>query len=203
MPLTERERQTLDRYNVSAEEWLEHSGGRNRPGFWPEEMKKFVLNLAGDRKVLEVGCGPATDGMFLDKLGADVISTDYSTAMLAIANEINPKGKYMRMDMQDLYFGDNRFDGFWATACLLHLENPDQAIRELVRVTKSEGVGFISIKEGDGEAVDPHTGYYFRYYHHPEFVRKLRRLGLETLESGRKAGTPNHDFLTYLVKVVK
>jgi ubiquinone/menaquinone biosynthesis C-methylase UbiE len=203
MSLTDKERQTLEKYDVSAEDWLEHSGGRDRPCFWTEQMAEFITQLRGDKKVLEVGCGPATDGVYLDRLGADVISTDYSTAMLAIAREINPKGKYMRMDMQDLFFKDNSFNGFWASACLLHLENPDQAIRELVRVTKKDGIGFISIKEGDGENVDPRTRYYFRYYHHPEFVRKLRRLGLETLQSGRKTGTPSHDYLTYLVGVVK
>ncbi|MCX6704883.1 MAG: class I SAM-dependent methyltransferase [Candidatus Woesebacteria bacterium] len=152
---------------------------------------------------MEVGCGPATDGKYLNKLGANVLSTDYSETMLSIAKELNPQGHFMKMDMQDLHFKDNSFDGFWATACLLHLEDPDKAIRELVRVTKKGGVGFISIKEGDGKEVDPRTGYFFRYYHHPEFVRKLSRLGVQTIRSGRKAGSPNHDWLTYLVRVIK
>lgn len=203
MSLTEREQQTQVKYDVSAREWLEHSGGADRPCFWADEMEMFMINLKSDKNVLEVGCGPATDGKYLNKLGANVLSTDYSETMLSIAKELNPQGHFMKMDMQDLHFKDNSFDGFWATACLLHLEDPYKAIKELLRVTKKDGVGFISIKEGDGKAVDPRTGYFFRYYHHPEFVRKLGRLGLQTIQSGRKAGSPNHDWLTYLVRVIK
>jgi len=208
MPLTEREKHTQKRYDVLAREWLSGIGvegkmGKDRPCFWSEEMKEFAACLGGNRMVLEVGCGPATDGVYLSKFDISVVSTDYSTTMLSIAKEIKPEGNYLNMDMQDLGLPKNYFDGFWATACLLHLENPDKGLRELARVTKKGGVGFISIKEGDGETIDPRTEYYFHYYHHPDFVRKLRRLGLETIKSGRKAYTPNHDYLTYLVKVVK
>ena len=202
MPLTEREKQTQELYEVSAREWLDHSGGKDRPCFWPE-MQHFMINLEGDEKVLEVGCGPATDGKYLAQCGAKVFSIDYSKTMLGIAKELDHSAALAQMDMQSLGFEDNQFDGFWATACLLHLENPDKALRELVRVTKRGGVGFITLKEGDGEAVDPRTGYYFRYYRSPDFLRKLKYIGLETIQSGRKAGTPNHDFLTYLVRVVK
>jgi ubiquinone/menaquinone biosynthesis C-methylase UbiE len=202
MPLTERERQTQERYNVSAREWVEHSGGENRPCFWPE-IQHFMINLEGNEKVLEVGCGPATDGKYLAQCGAKVFSIDYSTTMVEIAKKVDPSALLAPMDMQSLGFGDNQFDGFWATACILHLEKPDKALRELVRVTKNGGVGLITIKEGDGEAVDPRTGYYFRYYQNPDFIRKLQSIGLKTIQSGRKAGSPGHDWLTYLVKVTK
>jgi len=203
MPLTERERHTVDNYDVAAEDWLAHSGGRDRACFWAEEMQKLVNELPGQKYVLEVGCGPATDGKYLTEKGAKVLSTDYTNSMLQIAKELNPKGVYSQMDMTDLGLPADTFDGFWATACLLHLENPDKALGELTRVTKRGGAGFISIKEGDGEYVDPRTGYYFRYYRNPGFILKLRDMGLEVISSGRKAGSPNHDFLTYLVKVVK
>ncbi len=204
MSLTERERQTLEKYDVSVGVWLAHSGGRDRPCFWPEGLSGFLDRLKGEKNVLEIGCGPATDGKYLQKAGATVLSTDYSSAMLDLARELNPGGTFVRMDMKNLALSDNRFDGFWATACLLHLESPDRALRELVRVTKRDGVGFITMKEGDGDSVDPNTGYYFRYYRNPDFIRKLRYIGLETILSERKAGvTTRHDWLTYLVKVVK
>lgn len=203
MPLTERERQTQEKYDVSASEWLEHSGGPDRLCFWVEEMNAFILQLAEGRKVLEVGCGPATDGKYLIQKGIECVSTDYAYGMLTRAKELKTNDKLLQMDMKDLAFTDNSFNGFWATACLLHLEDPDKATKELVRVTKKDGVGFISIKEGDGKTIDPRTGYFFRYYHHPEFVRKLSLLGLQTIRSGRKGGSPNHDWLTYLVRVTK
>jgi len=201
--LTEREDNTRKSYDVSAENWLEHSGGRDRLTFWPEGMYQFIEKLQGDGVVLEVGCGPATDGKYLEKVGAIVLSTDYSSTMLKIAKELNPEGLFTQMDMQDLGLKDNMFNGFWATACIFHLENPNKALKELVRVTKNGGVGFITIKEGKGDEVSPKTGYYFKYYQGAEFEEILTRNSLETLSSERKAGTPNHDFLTYLVRVTK
>ena len=203
MPLTERERQTLEKYDVSAREWLDHSGGPDRPCFWQDELKEFVSKLGEKKLVIELGCGPATDGKFLSQSGEIVLSTDYSETMLAIAEELNPFGYYAKMDMQNLYLPDNLFDGFWATACILHLEEPDKALKEIVRVTKNGGVGFITVKEGDGEQIDPRTGYFFRYYQHPEFIRKLQRVGLDTFQSARRPGSPEHDWLTYLVRVRK
>lgn len=204
MPLTEREKQTQERYDQSAADWLEHSGGRNRPCFWAEEMTRFMAQLDGDKKVLEVGCGPATDGKYLEASGATmVLSTDYSETMLAIARELNPEGYFMKMDMQDLDIRYDSFDGFWATACLLHLEDSTMALKELVRVTKNRGVGFITIKEGVGEAVDERTGFYFRYYQNEDFQKLLLENSMQVIAAGRKAGTPNHDYLTYLVRVNK
>jgi ubiquinone/menaquinone biosynthesis C-methylase UbiE len=203
MPLTEHERQTLEKYDVSAKEWLDHSGGPDRPCFWQDELKEFVSRLGQTKLVIELGCGPATDGKYLSQSGEVVLSTDYSETMLALAKELNPLGSYAKMDMQDLHLPDNLFDGFWATACLLHLENPEKALDEIIRVSKNGAVGFITIKDGEGEEINPKTGYYFKYYHGLEFEGILYQNKFEVLATGTKAGSPGHDWLTYLVRVNK
>jgi len=200
---TEREETTRKLYDLNAEEWLAKSGGRERPCFWSAEMQILIFNLEGDKNVLEVGCGPATDGKYLHQMGANVLSTDYSRTMLKIAKELNPKGRFMKMDMEDLHFLDNTYDGFWATACLLHLDDPNKALSELVRVTKKGGVGFISVKEGEGMEIDPRTGYSFHYFKDEEFKQIIDNHGMEVIVAGRKAGSPNHDWLTYVVRVQK
>lgn len=203
MPLTEREEQTLKKYDVSAKEWLDHSGGPDRQCFWQDELKNFVSILGQTKLVIELGCGPATDGKYLSEAGEVVLSTDYSETMLTIAKELNPSGLYAKMDMQDLHLPDNFFDGFWATACLLHLENPEKALKEISRVSKYGAVGFITIKDGEGEELNPKIGYYFKYYHRPEFEGILKHNNFEVLSTGRKSGSPGHDWLTYLVEVNK
>ena len=70
MPLTEHERQTLEKYDVTAKEWLDHSGGPDRPCFWPDELKEFVSLLGEKKLVIELGCGPATDGKYLSQFGS-------------------------------------------------------------------------------------------------------------------------------------
>lgn len=203
MPLTERERSTQSLYELNARSWLEYSGGKNRECFWPEGLSAFKTLLPENARILEVGCGPATDGKYLTGMGYSVISSDYANSMMNLAKELNPEGRYLLADTQQLSFPDSSFDGFWATASLLHLENPTQALMELARVTKNAGVGFISIKEGKGESTDPRTGYYYKYYSPKEFGNILYENNFEILNDGRKAGTSNHDWLTYLIRVRK
>lgn len=203
MSLTEREKSTKERYDVQAEDWLEYSGGRNRPSFWKEELDTFRNLLTKNDKIVEVGCGPATDGKYLETIGLQPVSFDYSFSMLKIAKEIRSNSNLIQADTYSMSFADNSFDGFCAIATLLHLENLEKALKELVRVTKNGGIGFITIKEGEGDIVDPKTGYYFKYYKHFDFYRLLEKQGLRTFETSSKKGTPNHDWLTYLVQVVK
>lgn len=203
MALTERERETQFLYDRNGQDWLDHSGGRNRPPYWSHEMKLFELSLPKHSKIIEVGCGPATDGKFFESIGMQAVSVDYSSTMLRIAKEINPKAKLSQMDSYSLAVKDDAFDGFWATATILHMENPKAALSELSRVTKPGGIGFISIKEGEGEGMDAKTGFYFKYYQHDEFKNLLAETGLSLLRAAKRPGTPSHAWLTYLVRVNK
>lgn len=204
MSLTERELQTKENYDVNAETWLEKSGGRNRPSFWRQEMGHLFWLLKLNSKVVEIGCGPATDGKYLKDLGMNPVSIDFSHSMLAIAKELNLKSKLAQMDAYNMGFPDNSFDGFWATASLLHLENTQKALKEIVRVTKDHGVGFISVKDGNEEpGIDPKTGYFFKYFTDNKFKTYLLNSGFEIIKAGTKTGTPNHEWLTYIVKVNK
>lgn len=204
MSLTERESQTKENYDVNAEVWLERSGGRKRPSYWKQEMEYLFWPLKLDSKILEIGCGPATDGKYLKDLGMNPVSIDFSRSMLTIAKELNPKSKLAQMDAYNMGFPNNSFDGFWATASLLHLENTQKALKEIVRVTKDHGVGFISVKDGNEEpGIDPKTGYFFKYFTNQEFTTYLENAGFKIIKSGTKTGTPRHEWLTYIVRVNK
>lgn len=204
MSLTERETATKDQYNLTAEKWLEKSGGRNRPSYWEGELKSLKSCLKEGDTVLELGCGPATDAKFLRDLNLKTVSVDYSRTMLKIAKEINPDSTLSEMDIYKLGFADNSFNGFCAIATLLHLEHPQKALKEIARVTKDKGVGFISVKEGGKETLMDKSGYYFNYFSDDEFSGLLTNSGFEILDKVTdKTGTPRHNWLTYLVKVHK
>lgn len=202
MSLTEKESATMRRYDANAAEWLEYSGGPDRKCFWEGEMEVFQ-NLIQGHKVIELGCGPATDGKYLRKSGLTVSSIDYSKGMLDLAKKLGTNDILTLADMYALPFESNGFDGFWATASLLHLEKPQKALSEIHRVTSNQGVGFITVKEGEGVAVDPRTGYLFRYFGNLEFQKVLMENRMQVLSVGRKNGTKDHDWLMYLVKVNK
>lgn len=203
MSLTERERETRRIYDERPYEWLDVSGGRDR-NFWQGEMKFFMKNLGRGKSIIELGCGPATDGKWLLEAGCrNVTSIDYSFGMLKMAQDVLggacKKPVLARMDMYELGFPKNTFDGFWASASLLHLEEPWDALREISRVLKSGGLGFVSVKEGTGEKVNPKTGYYFKYYSRAQFSFLLRGAGFYILDS-RIRENQNHNWLTFFVQ---
>lgn len=209
MTLTERERQTQTNYNLKASEWLRASGGENRKPFWAVEMALLVdliqantNDLGYGNLVADIGAGPSTDSTQLKNAGMNVISFDYSRGMLNLANELNPTLNLVEADTYYLPLADNSMDGFWACASLLHLEDTQKSLLELNRVTKTHGVGFISVKEGEGEIVDERTGYYFKYQIDSIFKELISAFGFKIEASNRRAGTVNHEWLTYHVRKI-
>lgn len=204
---TEREKQTQINYDLRPYEWLEYSGGKDRKCYWQKEMNSFLSNLGKDKKVLEIGCGPATDGKFLLSGGCkDVVSIDYSIGMLNMAKAIlkttDSKPQLCKMDAYNIGFEDNSFDGFWATAVFVHISEPKKVFDEIHRVLKPKGYGFLSVKEGEGERVDEKTGYYFHYFPvdgEDSISSTLLKTGFKTVNM-EKRETPKYNWLTYLVQ---
>ena len=69
-------------------------------------------------------------------------------------------------------------------------------------VTKNDGIGFISIKKGEGEMVDD-TERLFVFYSQDEFKNILIKNGFEILDSGIEPVSEKTTWLTYFVKVKK
>lgn len=91
-------------------------------------------------KILEVGCG---EGFVLSRLvklfpQADLVGIDISSQALLEAKKLCPQVELLEGDVQQLDFADNQFDLVVCLEVLEHLPNPDQALREIVRVSKGE-----------------------------------------------------------------
>ena len=153
---------------------------------------------------IEVGCGPATDGKYLRQKGLVPVSVDYSEAMLALAKQADPDADVRLMDIYDLEFAQDTFEWFWATACLLHLERPTDALEQLQRVTRSGGYGVVTVKEGVGELIDQNTGYYFHYFSDKGMSQMFTSSKMQVVRRSRKnGGQSGYDWLTYVVQIKK
>jgi len=106
------------------------------------------------------------------------------------------------MGVHDLDFPAGEFDGFWAAAVLLHIpkERIDEALKKIKKVVKPSGVGFISVKQGEGEKTDEATGRWFAYYGQDEFTDVLRKNGYKVLEAGIRPTEGETTWLTFFVK---
>jgi ubiquinone/menaquinone biosynthesis C-methylase UbiE len=118
-----------------------------------------MLEVSRGNSVLDVGCGTGDDAINLYKIvGPDgrVVGIDYSAQLIAEAKARAEKaGASVEFYVGDAHelsqFGDNCFDAARAAAVFHHLESPEKALKEMIRVVKPGG--FVVIAEADWETL--------------------------------------------------
>ena len=98
-------------------------------------LPHLFLPRAGE-SVLDAGCGAGTWLGLYHELAKSVIGLDFSSAMLSIAVQ---RGPVIQGDVQTLPFAVKSFDYVSSFLCINHVPNPDSALAELARVTKTNG----------------------------------------------------------------
>lgn len=194
---------TVSYYDRHADDWAKQKMGYEKGSYWRAEMARFE-ELLPSGKVLEIGSGTGKDAEELIHLGYEYLGTDASLGMLKIAKKRLPKASFCQMSVLNLEFPENSFDGFWTAATLLHIprEQIDNALREINKVVRNEGVGFVSMKQGLTEGEDPLTGRWFSYYSRDEFEKILKRNNFEIEDFKTKQGEKDF-WLIFFVKVKK
>jgi ubiquinone/menaquinone biosynthesis C-methylase UbiE len=91
------------------------------------------------RSVLDVGCGTGDDSRELASLGAEVVATDISDAMLAEARRRGGAVSFRSADVHALPFPAASFDGVRVKLVRQHSPAVDAADDELVRVLRPGG----------------------------------------------------------------
>ena len=86
--------------------------------------------------VLDLGCGPGGFCRLAADAGAQVTGVDASPAMLQIARERVPAGRFDLADIQSLPYPDRRFDVVTAFHSLMFAAEPRVALIEARRVAK-------------------------------------------------------------------
>lgn len=106
------------------------------------------LCISAGQRVLDAGCGPATDTPALARrVGPQghVCGVDLDPQMIADAKQravaagVQAQVSHLVADVDALPFADQSFDGSRAERLFLHLHDPAAALAELVRVTRRGG----------------------------------------------------------------
>ena len=165
----------------------------------------FVRLLPEGAEVLDAGCGSGRDSrVFLEK-GYGVVAFDASEALATLASG-HSGVSVLRMRFDELRFED-RFDGVWACASLLHVSRQeiDGTISNLSRSLKRGGVFYASFKYGDGETV-LEDGRLFNGYTERTFRDLLRghpELEVESLWRAQDTHRPEITWLNVLLRKTK
>lgn len=157
--------------------------------FWRAEFAVYHELIPG-RKVLDVGCGTGRDAALFGRHRYDYTGIDNSPAMIRHARKRNKNGKFKVMDMTRIHFPQRSFDGFWAAASLLHIPKAKigGVLKNLYRILKPGGIGFISVKykskPWEGLVEDAYVGFqrFFSYYNEPALRKFLEKSGLKVLK---------------------
>jgi len=104
-------------------------------------MASFA-GVAGDQRVLDVGCGPgALTTELVTRLGpASVTAVDPSAQFVSAARERLPGVKVERASAERLPFPDGSFDAVMAQLVVHFMADPVAGLSEMARVTRSQGV---------------------------------------------------------------
>jgi len=157
----------------------------------PNKEKSYTLmQIRGGHNVLDVGCGVGFDTAnlaHLVKATGKVIGVDYDKEMIVQADKyvessgMSDRGLHRHADAKQLPFESNCFDSCRSERLFQHLVEPEQALKEMIRVTKPGG--WIVVLDTDWGTLSADTSK-------PDIARRLWNLQAENLHnngfSGRK-----------------
>jgi ubiquinone/menaquinone biosynthesis C-methylase UbiE len=181
---------TIGVYDRHAQEFTDRyfSSKRSLPYF-----ESFIKTIDG-KNILDVGCGP---GRYINKFfekGFKIIGIDLSRELLEIAIEKHPKTSFAIMDMCNLAFQDQSFNGLWVCASFHHIPNDlkSLALNEFYRVLVPRGKVFISVKEGETEqfkAIDIMDGEerFFSYSTIETLSSLMKAAGFQIIEQDKNS----------------
>lgn len=158
--------ETLRFYDREAGTYCQRTGATSSP-FLPSFLTRLQLGAS----ILELGCGSGRDTEQMLLQGYAVTPTDGSPEMARQAERRlqSPVAVLQFSEIQ----GEERFDGVWAHACLLHvpLSSLGGVLSRIYRALKSPGILFANFKEGTVEGRDRLGRYY--NYPTPEDLREI------------------------------
>ena len=107
-----------------------------------------------DKEVLEIATGPGLLAKHVADSSKSMIATDYSDGMIreALKGRYSNKLKFEIADATKLPYKDNKFDVVLIANALHVMPSPDDAIKEIDRVLKQDGIlicpNFVNHKNG-------------------------------------------------------
>jgi len=176
---------TRDFYESNAEAYAKNTSGM----LDLEWLEKFSQALPDGGRVLDVGCASGRDTKWFADNGFDAHGVDLSPRLVSIAQDAVPNATIDEMNVMELQFPDEFFDGVWCSCVLLHISRADapKAVKEMVRVLRREGLLYVLVKEGSREGIEEDSRYggaekFASYFTADELKVMMKTEGLAIVE---------------------
>ena len=108
--------------------------------YYEKITARFCSKVKGN--ILDAACGNGFITNYIFQKNSRVIGIDLSQGMIHEAKKRYPKIKFQKMDMMQLNFKDNSFDGIFCFQAFEHIppKQQERVLREFFRVLKEGGV---------------------------------------------------------------
>lgn len=172
------------------------------------QYSDFMKYRSPGSLILDVGCGPGRDVKYFMEKGFKVIGIDFSDGMLAEARKRVPEGDFRKMDMRNLNFPDNQFDGIWCCSSFLHIPKSDAkgVLEQFRRILKNCGILYMRTREGKGEEIgedEAGNKRFFAYYLQEELMSMLGGMDFQLLESYLEEDKKGRIWINVFAKLMK
>ena len=179
----EKEQSVINDYNNIAKEYCEEFANTE---IYNKYIDRFLDNVQTS-KILDVGCGCGNQCEYINEhLNFESIGIDFSDKMLEEAKKRFPNVKVSKMNMTDMNYQDDNFDGILSNCSLIHVPSEliAKTINEFSRVLKPNGKLLLIVLEGDGEEMveEPYrkdTYVYTKYFRENEIIQMLNENGFK------------------------
>lgn len=105
---------------------------------WRKQVA-LALDVAPGQLILDLAAGTGTSAEAFRQRGAAVVACDFSLGMLQVGIERLPHLPFVAGDGMALPFADDVFDAVTISFGLRNIQDPEQGLRELLRVTRPGG----------------------------------------------------------------
>ena len=162
----------------------------------------FLSYLSENSHILDLGCGTGRDSKYFINKGYQVTSIDGSYEMCNIARSLLKK-EVEQINFLDIDYKE-KFDGVFACASLLHLDNEDLIVvlKKISSALKQNGILYTCFKYGDSTRVD--KGRFYNEMNEAKFLDLIKNIeNLKIIKSWiSEQYKSDTKFLNYIIKKV-
>lgn len=177
-------------------------------------LDRFMELLPRFGKILDAGCGPGNFSRYLANRGFQVTGIDISRGMIREAKKLVPDVRFAVMDMCNLPYHANTFDGILAAYSFLHIPKnlAEPTLLGFRRILVPRGILCLMVKEGRGEHFLPATlaegkTCYTQLWEEKEVIRVLSKCSFAVVDKQKAAPTSPYEFqftkLFFLAQTMK
>lgn len=151
-------------------------------------IDKFLDKLPKKGKILDVGSGPGQFAKHMSRKGFEVIGIDFSKKMISIAKDKVSSVDFRYMDMRQLDFSDNSFDGIFSAYSLIHIASKEvlTTLKGFYRVLKTGGYVEIAVQKGEADKIIdepfmPTEKMFFNFFKEERIAKYLEDAGFQVV----------------------